>query len=150
MDALNVEVHLAEGLDLPVDEEAVAGAARAVLRREGVEAAELSFALVGDEEIARLNREYLEHEGPTDVISFELPAPGGARVGDVYIGAEQARRQAAELGVPLREELLRLAVHGTLHVLGHDHPAGDREGSPMYRLQEEILREVLGGGEPRP
>lgn len=150
MDELNVEVHLAEGLDLPVGVEEVAGAARAVLRREGVAAAELSIALVGDEEIARLNREYLDHEGPTDVISFELPSPGEMRVGDVYVGARQASRQAEELGVPLREELLRLTIHGTLHVLGHEHPEGDRDGSPMYRLQEEILDEVLRGGEPRP
>ena len=148
MDELNVEVHLAEGLDLPVDEAALAAGARAVLRHEGIRAAELSIALLGDDEIARLNREYLDHEGPTDVISFELPSPGETRVGDVYIGAGQARRQAAELGVPFAEELLRLAIHGTLHVLGHEHPEGDRDGSPMYRLQEELLRQILEGSTP--
>lgn len=149
MGDLNVEVHLADGLDLPVDEDGVASAALAVLRHHGVETAELSIALLGDEEIARMNREYLDHEGPTDVISFALPAPGGMRVGDVYIGAEQARRQAAELAVPFAEELLRLAVHGTLHVLGHEHPEGEREGSPMYLLQEELLRDLLPGGPSR-
>ena len=54
-------------------------------------------------------------------------------------------RQADALGVPLMEELARLAIHGTLHVLGHDHPDGDdRSASPMYVLQERLLGEVLG------
>jgi probable rRNA maturation factor len=61
------------------------------------------------------------------------------------VGAEQAARQAAELGVPLDEELLRLVIHGTLHVLGYDHPDSDEEraGSPMYRRQEALLTELL-------
>jgi len=60
------------------------------------------------------------------------------------VGADQARRQAEALGVPLREELARLAIHGVLHVLGHDHPEGDdRFASPMYVLQERLLEEVF-------
>ncbi len=61
------------------------------------------------------------------------------------MGVDQARRQAAELGVPLDEELVRLAVHGTLHVLGHDHPEGPgREESPMFALQEALVRAIRG------
>jgi probable rRNA maturation factor len=63
----------------------------------------------------------------------------------VYVGAEQAARQAAEAGVGVGEELVRLAVHGTLHVLGHEHPEGDgREESPMFALQEALVREITG------
>jgi probable rRNA maturation factor len=115
-----------------------------VLGAEGVEEAELSVALVSDAEIASLNRDYLSHAGPTDVISFPLHLPGGTPLGDVYIGAEQAARQAMESGVPEREEILRLVVHGTLHVLGFEHPQGpDREQSPMYLRQEELLTSFL-------
>jgi probable rRNA maturation factor len=90
-----------------------------------------------------LNRRYLGKDRPTDVIAFTL-GEGGDLVGDVYLGVGQARRQADELGIPLGEELARLAIHGTLHVLGHDHPEGpDRELSPMFELQERLLREVL-------
>jgi probable rRNA maturation factor len=134
----------AEGVELPLPLEAVERAVRSVLRAEGARAAELSVTFLTDEGIARLNEEYLDHEGPTDVISFPLPDPTGRVVGDVYIGREQAARQAAELGADLREELLRLAVHGTLHVLGYEHPEGEgREESPMYRRQEELLAALL-------
>src|SRR5215471_15871458 len=64
--------------------------------------------------------------GATDVIAFAF-APVRARgplVGDVYIAPDVARAQARRLGVPVREELARLVVHGTLHVTGHDHPGG--------------------------
>ena len=116
---------------------------RKALDADGREA-ELSITLVDDEEIKRLNREYRGHDRPTDVIAFSLGGPEQP-LGDVYVGAEQARRQAEALGVPLSEELVRLAIHGTLHVLGHDHPDGDeRFASPMYLLQEQLLGEVLG------
>jgi probable rRNA maturation factor len=144
MSAASVEVFIDDGLDLPLGAERVERAVAWALAAEGVEEAEVSVAILDDEQIARLNREYLDHEGPTDVISFPLHAPGQPVLGDIYIGAEQARRQAAELGVELAEEVLRLALHGTLHVLGYDHPEGEeREETPMYRRQEELLRGFL-------
>jgi probable rRNA maturation factor len=103
--------------------------------------------LTGDESIAVLNRDYLGHEGPTDVLAFHLHAPGEPPVGDVYVGVEQARRQAGSFGATPGEEVLRLVVHGTLHVLGWDHPAGDeRTGSAMFARQEALLLEFLQGG----
>jgi probable rRNA maturation factor len=150
MRGVSVDVHVGDGLLLPIGPDVVERALRAVLASEGVAAAALSVALVSDDEIAGLNHEYLGHEGPTDVISFPLSAPGGAPVGDVYIGAEQARRQAEELGVDLAEELVRLAVHGALHVLGYEHPEGaDRDASPMYRRQEELVSRILASGAER-
>lgn len=113
------------------------------LEIEGRQVIELSLTLIGDDEIREINRKYLGHDRPTDVISFTLGDPDDL-VGDVYLGVEQARRQAEEHGVPLAEELLRLAVHGTLHVLGHDHPEGEeRYGSPMFERQEQIMRAML-------
>ena len=119
-------------------------AVRHVLRAEGVEAAEISVALVGDDEIAALNQQYLSHEGPTDVISFHLHDRGEPPLGDVYVGVEQAARQAAGFGASVAdEEVLRLAVHGTLHVLGYEHPEGDdRAGSPMFARQEALLKRI--------
>lgn len=116
-----------------------------VLAEEGVGRAEVSVTLLSDEAIAELNQRYLSHGGPTDVISFPLDDLPGCVVGDIYIGAEQARREAGEAGVPEREELMRLVVHGLLHVLGWDHPddAEARAGSPMYRRQEELLAGFL-------
>ena len=106
----------------------------------------LSITFVGRAAISRLNQRYLGHEGPTDVISFGLDRIGrrGAVLGDIYICVEIARENAKRQGVPAGEELLRLVVHGTLHVLGRDHPAGPmRTASPMWRRQEKILARIL-------
>ena len=107
--------------------------------------AEISLTLVGEEAIRELNERYLENDQPTDVIAFSLGEPGEV-LGDVYVCFPQARHQAEEVGASLDEELVRLAVHGTLHVLGHDHPEGpERSQSPMFRRQEEIVSDVVAG-----
>jgi probable rRNA maturation factor len=143
---ITVSVHVEEGLAPPLGAERIEAAVQHVLAAEGVAAAEISVALVGDDSIAALNHEYLLHEGPTDVISFPLHRPGQDILGDIYIGVDEAGRHAADYGIPLDVELLRLAVHGTLHVLGYDHPHGEaRESSPMYRRQEELLAGLLKG-----
>ena len=135
----------ADGVRLPVARERIAALVRGVLRAEKVKDAMLSVAFVDERAIAKLNREHLGHAGATDVISFGF-APSGQRapvVGDIYICPAVARENAARERVGVREELLRLVVHGTLHVLGHDHPDGDdRVGSPMWRRQELLLRRL--------
>ena len=147
MDELEVEVSVGEDVAPPVDPARVAAAVRHVLREEGVEEAEISVALVGDAEITALNADYLEHDGPTDVISFALHDAGEPPLGDVYVGVDQALRQAADFGATPAEEVLRLAMHGTLHVLGYDHPDGaERTGSEMFARQEALLRVILGAG----
>ena len=96
-----------------------------------------------------MNRGYLGRDRPTDVISFTLHGPDEPLLGDVYIGFDQAVRQAASEEVGVREELARLAIHGTLHVLGYDHPADEtRVASAMFRRQEELVGELFarGGG----
>lgn len=120
-------------------------AVRATLDARGITSAEVSVTLLDDEAIAEMNERYLAHEGPTDVISFPLHTEGLPPIGDLYIGWDQMLRQAAAYRVPPKEELARLAIHGTLHVLGLDHPEGvEREQSEMWQLQETILSEVVG------
>ncbi|MGW8283357.1 MAG: rRNA maturation RNase YbeY [Gemmatimonadota bacterium] len=103
---------------------------------------ELSITLVDDVEMTRLNREWLGRAGSTDVIAFSLGSEDSV-LGDVYIAPDTAARNAARFGTELKQEILRLVIHGTLHVLGLDHPEGeDREDSEMFRLQEELLRSL--------
>ena len=103
---------------------------------------EISVTFVTEQEIHALNLQYLGVDGPTDVIAFEVGGPE-TLLGDIYIAPEVASRRAAEWSVPGPEELLRLVVHGVLHVLGHDHPSGDdRFDSDMFRLQEAVLRRL--------
>ena len=127
----------------PRSRETIARAVRATLADEGADDGEVSLTLVGDDRIRALNREYLGRDRVTDVISFSLGGPGEPLLADIYIGYPQALRQAAELGLSAREELIRLAIHGTLHALGHDHPARDRFSSAFFRRQEGLVRRVL-------
>lgn len=118
----------------------IRAAAEAALAEADVRAGFLSITLLDDGAMADLNARHLGHQGPTDVISFELDDPTGQLVGDVYLGYEVAARTAGEEDVPWPEELVRLTVHGVLHVLGHDHPDGpERTDSPMWRLQEALV-----------
>lgn len=111
----------------------------AVLRGER-RRAEVSVTFLGSTRMRALNRAHLRHDRATDVISFALSTPAGELVGDVYVCGAVAAAQAKRLGVPLRQELVRLVVHGTLHVLGHDHPDGEaRLRSPMWRRQERYV-----------
>jgi len=135
-----------EAVRIPVARARVARAADRVLRAEGVRDAALSIAFVSDRRIAALNWRHLRHRGPTDVISFGFaPAqPGAALEGDIYIAPDVARRNAIAAGRGAREELLRLVVHGVLHVIGHDHAEGEeRYRSPMWQRQEALLGAVL-------
>jgi len=141
---IDVEVSVGERVEPPVDPSRVEAAVRHVLRAEGVSIAEISVALVSDAEITALNEGYLQHQGPTDVISFALHDEGQPPLGDVYVGVDQAIRQAAEYGATPADEVMRLAVHGTLHVLGYDHPEGaGRTESEMFVRQEELLKDLL-------
>ena len=127
-----------EGVRVPVSRARVTEIARAVLRAERVKDAMLSITFV-------MNREHLNRGGLTDVIAFGFRAAGrtGPIVGDVYIAPDVARVSAVENRVPVREEVTRLVVHGTLHVLGHDHPDGDgRTTSAMWRRQESLVRRL--------
>ncbi|MDQ2766583.1 MAG: rRNA maturation RNase YbeY [Gemmatimonadota bacterium] len=118
---------------------------RATLASERVRDAMLSITFVSNTAIARLNAKHLGHRGATDVISFGFTGAGkGAPVvGDIYIAPAVARANALANGALIREELARLVVHGTLHVLGYDHPEETRTASPMWRRQERLLSHVL-------
>jgi len=131
-----------DGVRVPLSRQRVAAIARAVLSAERVAEARLSVTFVNNRRIAALNRRHLNHRGSTDVISFGLARVGkrGPFIGDIYIAPEVARRNATSHGVTLREELTRLVVHGVLHVLGFDHPEGNRrDRSPMWRRQERLV-----------
>lgn len=117
-------------------------AVRHTLADAGIVRGEISLTVLADDDIRAINRDYLGHDRPTDVISFSLGEPD-TPLGDVYLGGDEAARSARALGIELAEEFVRLAVHGTLHVLGHDHPEGeDRLESPMFELQERLVGEI--------
>ena len=142
----------ADNTRAPLSRERIRAVAISVLKAERVRDAFVSITLVSPPHIARLNRKHLGHAGPTDVISFALgPLPGASShrpvLGDIYIAPDVARSNAKGLGGGVREEVARLVIHGTLHILGHDHPDGDdRTTSRMWRRQEQLLSRVMNRG----
>ena len=133
------------GVRAPMAAARLEATVRAVLRAERVRDALVSIALVSKARIAALNAEHLKRRGATDVIAFGFSRDrGGPVIGDIYISPGVARENALRHGVPVREEVARLVVHGVLHVLGYDHPAGSsREHSAMWRRQEVLLARFL-------
>lgn len=116
----------------------------------------MELTLLDADAMRRLNRRATGRRGLTDVLAFALPQPDGALLGDVYICAAAAARwvkdgaRTKRNGGGVEEELVRLAVHGTLHVLGYDHPDGPgRTRSAMWGRQERYVRRLLRGGTDR-
>ena len=130
---------LVSGRRLPLSRALVRRVVEAVLeaeRRQGL----VSVTFLGRHSMQRLNAAHRGHDRPTDVLTFALGGPMGQVIGDVYICPWVARREARARGIPLREELIRLVVHGTLHAVGREHPEGpDRTRSAMWRRQERYV-----------
>jgi probable rRNA maturation factor len=130
---------LVSGRRLPLSRALVGRIVRQVLRSEQREAV-VSVTFLGRDAMRRLNREHKGYDEPTDVLTFALTDPTGGSLGDIYICPWVARREARARGIPLRQELIRLIVHGTLHAVGQDHPEGPaRTRSAMWRRQERYV-----------
>ncbi len=127
------------GRPRPLADAAVVRVVEAVLRGERRMAA-ISVTFLGRDAMRRLNAAHKGHDTPTDVLAFALPAPGGALAGDLYLCPWVAAREARQARVPVRQELIRLVVHGVLHILGWEHPEDEaRTRSPMWRRQERYV-----------
>lgn len=120
--------------------------ARAALAALGLGPCELSLALVGDEEMRSLNREWRGKDRPTDVLAFPQAEPGeaspGGLLGDVVVSVPTALRQAAARGHGADEEIRTLLVHGILHLLGHDHERSPSDARRMFRIQREVVATI--------
>jgi probable rRNA maturation factor len=142
--SLDVNVS-AEGIRSPLGRVAIAEVACAALSAERVRNALVSITLLDRRAMARLNREHLDHAGPTDIISFGFHRATSKDpvVGDIYICPDVARENAAAHGALIRQEMTRLVIHGVLHILGYEHPVdAGREQSSMWKRQELLLRRL--------
>lgn len=110
-----------------------------VLQQDVAAGRPFTCLLTGDAALQRLNREFLRHDYPTDVLSFPSLAPSGS-LGDLAISLDRAQAQAASLGHTTEEEVRILMLHGLLHLLGHDHETD----SGQMRRAESRWRKKLG------
>jgi probable rRNA maturation factor len=125
----------------------------------GAQDVEIELTLCGDEEMTRLNFDHMGERGPTDVLAFPLHEwsvdmghshladedggmpPGGLLLGDVVIDVDQAVRQAVDGDWIPVQEIALLAVHGTLHLLGHDHAESEDEAA-MRAIERRVIERL--------
>jgi probable rRNA maturation factor len=141
-----INLQIAPAFKHVVERSALRAAARAALDYEAAPApGALAIAVADDVALQRLNRDYLGHDRPTDVLSFPShetdPETGARYFGDIAISFPRARAQATAGGHRVSAELQLLVVHGVLHLLGHDH-AKRREKARMWAAQAEILKRL--------
>ena len=106
---------------IAIDRAKMREVARAVLEGEGIADYEISLAFVDNPTIHRLNKRFLDHNEPTDVLSFPLSDPSARKLaGELVIGVEVAQQQATERGHSVEAELTLYVIHGLLHLCGHD------------------------------
>jgi probable rRNA maturation factor len=110
---------------------------RLVLRGEGHGSAMISVVFIDGRRCRELNRKYLQHDYATDVISFPLEEAENLE-GEIYVNLDGAREQARRYKVSFRNELTRLIVHGTLHLIGYDDRRV-RDAQRMKRREEEYV-----------
>ncbi len=99
--------------------------------------------IVGSKQIRRLNRQYRQQDYPTDVLAFPIREAAGPQtplLGDVVISFPQAVEQASRHGHSIEEELIKLLIHGILHLQGYDHERGELEARRMRRKEREIFK----------
>jgi probable rRNA maturation factor len=136
-----IEIH-SETSPEAADDPRLKQAAAAIFREALVDRATLSIAIVDDPTIHELNRQFLQHDYPTDVLSFLLDRDQGSLEGDVVVSLDTAARQAAEFGWGTAEELLLYVIHGTLHLVGHDDQ--DEEARTEMRAAERRILAIFG------
>ena len=125
---------------VPLEYQRLKECARTVLAGEGVREAKVVLAFVDDATIAGLNKRFLEHEGPTDVITFPY-SKGKKLEGEVVVGVEVAQREAAERGHDVNTELCLYVIHGVLHLCGYDDRT-DRDVAGMRKKERAYLKQL--------
>jgi probable rRNA maturation factor len=148
---VTIEILNESGADLDVKE--LARLARFAMDRMRVHPqAELCIKLVDEDTIAQLNAQWMEKEGPTDVLAFPMDElrpglvneePEEGVLGDLVLCHSVAEKQAAQAGHATADEVDLLTVHGILHLLGYDHAEPD-EHREMFGLQARLLAEWQG------
>lgn len=129
---------------VPLDRTTIAQVVLAVFDGEDSAPLDVSFVIVDDAEIRRVNTAHLGHDWATDVIAFDLRDEGvqqGGPDGEVYVNAELAAKEAAERGCEPASELLFYVAHGVLHLLGYDD-ATPADRDHMHALQRRYLEQA--------
>ena len=138
-----INIQIDDPFTRDLDPDWIREAARETLLHQSIpEDSELSIVVTGDTQIQDLNRQFLDIDAPTDVLSFPSdeidPESGTPYLGDVLISYPRALDQAGSADHPVKSEMQLLVVHGVLHLLGYDH-AQEEGKNQMWTIQAEVL-----------
>ena len=136
-----------EQVDYPIDEGLLRRAVTHVLRKHDYRSATITVAVVDNPTIHELNKEFLDHDYPTDVLSFLLDENQEELDGEVIVSAEMAASEAARFDWTPTAELLLYVIHGTLHLVGYDDTTAEA-AAEMRQAEADTLAEF--GWQPRP
>lgn len=105
---------------------------------------QVGISFISDTEMQKLNKLYRKKDKTTDVLSFPEPEIPGKRQswGDIFVSTAYVRGEAKRRAIPLEEEVLRVVIHGMLHLMGYDHVT-DEEETEMFTLQEKALAKLV-------
>lgn len=138
-----IRVKIANPYELELEFAGLKSAAKTVLEGEGVPSADVTIAFVDNPHIHRLNKQFLAHDEPTDVLTFPYSEPKSKKLeGEVVIGYEVAKENAADRGHAITAELTLYVIHGCLHLCGYD----DRTPavSKQMRAKERQYLQAIG------
>lgn len=124
----------------PFDLEKLSSLAKSICNRFSLTAATVSIAIVDDRAITKINEDFLDHQGQTDVISFDLSDDENSKNFEIVINADQAARQSAERGHSTEAEIALYLTHGLLHNLGFDDQ-DEQQAKKMHETEDTILKE---------
>ena len=146
-DSYDIAIAQANELCHAISEPPLRAAVTEALRRHDIRAAVISIALVNDAKIAQLNKDHLNHDGPTDVLTFDLREgvpdtdTHDTIEGEIVISAETAGREARRRGHATEAEVALYTVHGVLHLLGYDDHS-DSQAERMHESEDAILSAI--------
>ncbi|MCE9544321.1 MAG: rRNA maturation RNase YbeY [Planctomycetia bacterium] len=123
-----------------VDRDRIRAAVSEIMAEAGLKSAQVGIAVIDDGAIQQMNRQFLNHDYATDVLSFTMHRSATAVEGQIAVSAETAQREAADYGWPAADELLLYIVHGALHLVGYN----DKTPSDAAAMRQRE-REVLAG-----
>ena len=135
--------YYAEDIQLPaIKKKAVSGWIKAVAETYGKKTGDISYIFCSDEKILEVNRQYLQHDYYTDIITFDY-CEGDRLSGDLFISLDTIRTNAEQFGASYEDELHRVIIHGILHLCGiNDKGPGEREVMEAAENQALTMRQA--------
>ena len=125
--------------DFSLDEEFLKKTAEKVLKEENVEDFRLSVAFIENEEMRKINKQYLKKDYPTDVLSFLEESD----FGEIVICPQEVKKNTEKIDGVFKKELCRVLIHGVLHLLGYDHEKSVKDANMMDKKEKQYLKNIF-------